>query len=185
MPSVETINYTLALGTVALQVVSVALLVVFFFRNNATFTGNAAFIGRWGLWVGFFLTLASIALTLFYSDVLGFQPCPLCWYQRIFLYPQAILLGMAVFKRDIYIADYSIVLSVIGAAFALYQHALQMLGEGSLPCPASPEGVSCAQRIVFEFGYVTFPLMAFTLFAFLIVLMLFVRTRSNEIATAT
>lgn len=82
---------------------------------------------------------------------------------------------MAFWKRDLYIAEYSIALSFFGAGVALYQHVLQMIPNSGLPCPAV--GSSCAQRLLFEFGYVTFPLLAFTLFSFLITLMLLVRTR--------
>ncbi|OGG60165.1 hypothetical protein A2765_01155 [Candidatus Kaiserbacteria bacterium RIFCSPHIGHO2_01_FULL_56_24] len=131
-----------------------------------------------GLLIALVVSVLATILTLFYSDVLGFEPCPLCWWQRIFLFPQVILFGMAFWKKDAYIAEYSIVLSIFGFGVALYQHALQMFGEGSLPCPAT--GVSCAQRILFEFGYITFPMLAVTAFAFLIVLMLFVRARRTS-----
>ena len=87
--------------------------------------------------------------------------------------------ALALRKRDSNIADYSIALSIAGGAAALYQHYLQMGGTSVLPCPASSsEAVDCAVRFVFEFGYITFPMMALTLFAFLIVLMLFVRKRA-------
>ena len=76
--------------------------------------------------------------------------------------------------RDV--ACYSIALSILAGSAALYPHYLQMGGTSVLPCPASGAG-DCAQRIIFEFGYITLPLMAATLFAFLIVLMLFVRRR--------
>ncbi|MBI5645117.1 disulfide bond formation protein B, partial [Candidatus Kaiserbacteria bacterium] len=115
--------------------------------------------------------------TLFYSDVLGIPPCVLCWWQRVFLYPQVVLFAIALWKKDHSIASYSIPLSIIGFAIGLYNHALQVLPSGTLPCPA--QGVSCAQRFVFEFGYITFPMMAVTLFGFLIVLMLIVRNRQR------
>ena len=174
--SISDFNYFLSLGTILLQLGTVALLVVFLLRKHfPLFDEIASSVGTWGLWIAFALSLLGSILTLYYSDVLGFEPCPLCWWQRIFLYPQVFLMGMAAWKRDLYIAEYSIVLSIFGAGVALYQHALQMLPGSGLPCPAT--GVSCAQRIVFEFNYITFPLMAFSLFAFLIVLMLVVRSK--------
>lgn len=174
--SVSDLNYLLALGTILLQLGSVALLVIFLLRkHNPLLNDIATSVGNWGLWVAFGLSFVGSLMTLYYSDYLGFEPCPLCWWQRIFLYPQVILAGMAAWKRDLYVAEYSIVLSIFGAGVALYQHALQMLPGSGLPCPAT--GVSCAQRIVFEFNYITFPLMAFSLFAYLIVLMLIVRSK--------
>jgi len=174
MFSVSDLNYYLALATLLLQAITIALLVVFLMRKQVpAFADIAESIGKRGLLIGFVVSLGAAVLTLFYSDYLGIEPCPLCWWQRIFMFPQIILFGMALWKRDAYIVDYSIVLSVIGGGIALYQHALQMFGEGSLPCPAT--GPSCAQRILFEFGYITFPLMAVSLFAFIIVTMLYVR----------
>ena len=175
--SVETINHVLALGAVALQIVGLILLALFFLRAKPGFSEQVALVGAWGLWIGLFLSLGGIALTLFYSEILGFAPCGWCWMQRIFLYSQAVIFAVAIWKKDKQVADYSIALSIFGLTVALYQHYLQMGGHSVIPCPANPGASDCAQRFLFEFGYITFPLMAFSLFAFLIVLMLFVRAR--------
>lgn len=175
MYDVAAINYSLALGTVLLQVATIVLIALFALRKNPDLAGIAALVSRWGLWAGFAVALAAVGITLFYSEVLGFAACFWCWIGRIFLYPQAILLGLAAWRKDSSIALYSIALSISGALVGLYQHYLQMGGGSLLPCPAIP-GTDCAARFLFEFGYITFPLMGFSLFAFLIVLMLFVRS---------
>ncbi len=177
MYSVETINYILALATLAMQAVGAGLLAVYFLRARfPDLEDVGAFLTKWGLWSGLLLSLAGIALTLLYSEVIGYVPCGLCWLVRIFLYPQAILFAIALWKRDRSVADYSIVLSAFGFVVALYTHYLQMGGSSLVPCPAS--GVSdCARRLVFEFGYITLPMMGVTLFALLIIMMLFVRRR--------
>jgi len=178
MELIENTNYIFALGTVLLQVLSFALLIVFIFQKRVPlFRDVAAQVGAWGLWAAFGVTFAASVMAIFYSDVLGFDACPLCWWQRVFLVPQVFLLGLAAWKRDAYMAEYSIILSIFGAAIALYQHVLQMMPGSGLPCPAT--GTSCALRILFEFGYITFPLMAFSVFAFLIILMLFVRSKRD------
>ena len=175
--SLETTNYILALGTIAIQITTVALLAVYLLRSKIPDLEDiVSLIGRWGLWKAFALSLIATALTLYYSEVLGLVPCGWCWVQRVFLWPQVILFAIALWKRDTTIALYSIWLSIFGAAAALYQHYLQMGGNSLLPCPASGAG-DCGQRFLFEFGYITFPLMAFSAFAFLIVVMLFVRAR--------
>jgi len=175
---VSDLNYLLALGTVAVQLLTVGLLVVFLLRKKvAAFHDIAESVGNVGMWAAFFVSLIASGMTLYYES-LGFEPCPLCWWQRIFMYPQVVLFGLMTWKRDFQVRqliDYAIVLSGTGGAIALYHHALQMLPGSGLPCPAT--GVSCAQRIFFEFGYVTYPLMALSVFAFLVVVMLFVRTR--------
>ena len=177
MYSIETINFWLALGVVAMQIVGLALVVLFFLRKRDDFAGSVAFIERWGLWAGLLLTLAGTVLTLVYSEILGLPPCGWCWVQRVFLWPQIFLFAIALWRGDRNVADYSIAFSVFGGVVALYQHYLQMGGTSVIGCPSAGQ-IDCAQRFVFEFGYITFPLMSFSLFAFLIVLMLFVRRRA-------
>lgn len=175
--TVETLNYIAALGTVGLQIITIIFLAAFVLRRKIPAMNDIVHqVGSYGLLIGFLLSLGASVVTLYYSDVLGMEPCWLCWFQRIFLYPQVILFAIAAWKRDYMIAVYSIALSVIGLLIALYHHVLQMAPAGSLPCPAV--GVSCAQRTLFEFGYVTFPLMAVTVFASLIIVMLIVRKRA-------
>lgn len=176
MEFLPALNYWQALGALFLQLATIGFGAAFILRRrNALAENIIAFFTPKALWIAFVLSLFASFMTLVYSDYLGIAPCPLCWWQRIFLYPQIILFGMAAWKRDAYVAEYSIVLSIFGAGVALYQHALQVLPGSGLPCPAT--GASCAQRFLFEFGYITYPLMAFTLFAFLIVTMLIVRSR--------
>lgn len=169
----STLNYWLALGSILMGCAAIVLFASFFLREKNEYAqALVSWITPRALWGAFGLSLFASAMTLIYSDYLGIEPCSLCWWQRVFLYPQVILLGMAAWKKDVYVAEYSIVLSFFGALVALYQHFLQMF-PGSLPCPAT--SVSCAQRFLFEFGFVTYPLMAFALFALLIVGMLIVR----------
>jgi len=175
MPTVEALNYLLALGVLAMQLAGAGFLALYFLQKKFTDLQDIArLLSRWGMWLAFLLTLGATVMTLYYSEILGFAPCGWCWVQRVFLWPQVVLFALALWKNDRSVADYSIGFSILGGVAALYQHYLQMGGQTLVPCPASGAG-DCAQRILFEFGYVTFPLMAATLFAFLIVLMLFVR----------
>lgn len=177
MYPVEAINYWLALATVGTQLAVLALLAVFFLRKRfPDLEDIAALASGWGLWIGLALTLGGLVLSLFYSEVLGFAPCSWCWVMRIFMYSQVVLFAVALWKQDRGIADYSIALSVFGVAVGLYQHYLQMGGGSVLPCPAGGAG-DCARRFLFEFDYITFPLMGTSLFALLIVVMLFVRSK--------
>lgn len=170
----ETLNYWVALGTVGMQALAVLLLGLFFARKQ--FPSLAAFVERWALPFALLLTLISVGMAVYYSDGIGIVPCGLCWWQRIFLFPQAVLFAAALFKKEAArIADYSIWLSLFGGAIALYQHYIQIVGESPLPCPVS--GGDCVKRFLFEFGYITFPLVAFSVFALLIILMLFARKR--------
>ena len=176
---VDTLNFYLALGVVLMQIVTVALLALYFLdKKYKDLLDISNLVQGWGLFIGFAVSLFGVVLTLFYSEVLGFAPCGLCWLGRVFLYPQTILFMIALWKKERSIADYSIGFSIFGAIVSLYQHYLQMGGTVVLPCPVvAAQGADCAQRFLFEFNYVTFPLMGFSVFAFLIVLMLFVRRK--------
>src|SRR3989344_6948412 len=148
-PVAADLTFYLAVGTVLAQIAIVAMLVFLVVgRENAV----TRFLREYGLRLAFFVALGASAMTLVYSEVFGFAPCGLCWLQRVFLYPQVILLGIALLKKENRIADYLIGLSVIGGLMALYQHYLQMGGVSVLPCPSAGAGTDCAQRFVFEFG---------------------------------
>jgi disulfide bond formation protein DsbB len=179
--SVENLNFLVGLGTLAIQGATLLLLVVFLLRKKSKSLMTLAGILRdTGLLIAFLLFLFSTGASLYYSDVLGFIPCGLCWLQRVFIFPQTVLFLIAIFKKDKGIAIYSIALSIFGAIVALYQHYLQVGGTSILPCPATVQAVECSKRILFEFGYITFPLVAFSVLAFAIVLMLFVRMPERE-----
>ena len=159
------LNFWLAIGTVALLASSLVLFGDIFF-NQRKFFGEA--VRKYGLLTAFILASGASVMTLIYSDVLGFLPCWLCWWQRVFLYPQVLMLGAAYFMKEKTFALYGIVLSIPGFIVAAYQHYVQMGGTELVGCPAG--GGDCGQRFVFEFGFVTFPLMAAALFLFLIAL---------------
>ncbi|KPC98964.1 Disulfide bond formation protein C [Geobacillus sp. BCO2] len=79
--------------------------------------------------------------SLYFSEVLGFIPCDLCWFQRIFMYPQVIILGIAIVRKDAAAARYSFTLSLIGGGISLYHYGLQkipLLQEYSISCGRIP-----------------------------------------------
>lgn len=125
------------------------------------------FFSRNGIALAFFVSLFATAISLFYSDVAGFEPRKLCWFQRIFMYPQVFVLGLAWFRKDRKIIDYALTLAVIGGLFAFYHNYIYYGGISLFPCDAFGLGVSCTKRYVFEFGYITIPLMSLTSFLLL------------------
>ena len=127
--------------------------------------------GAFALLGGFVIALGGVAASIFYSNMANFLPCTLCWWQRIFLYPQVLILGIAFMRRDARAWIYSMALSICGAAIALYHTYLQFGGSPLVPCGADAAASQCAQRYFLEFGYVTIPTMALTAFIVIIVLM--------------
>ncbi len=163
------INKLLAIGTILAQVfIACGILYLLFFRQHRDkaivrfFTGNA-------IALAFLVSLIAALSSLFYSEIAGFEPCRLCWYQRIFLYPQVVLLGLAWIKKDFKIIDYSLALATIGAAISAYNNYIYFQSQASIICEA---GNSCATPYVLEFGYITIPVMALTGFALTITLLL-------------
>jgi len=119
------------------------------------------------LLIGFLISLAATIGSLVYSEVLGFTPCVLCWYQRLFIYPQVILFGLAWWHRDYSIGRYLAPLSIIGGIISLYHSYTQLGGVSLLPCTAT--GAECSKVFVMEFGYITIPAMALTTFIYLFI----------------
>lgn len=164
------LNTLVGMGTLVAELV-VVVLIVLYTRKDARID---TIIAAAAVPLVFALAFVGSALTLVYSMHFGIAPCPLCWMQRVFLYSQVVIFAVAYFARDIRVYLYGIALSVCGMGVALYQHLLQM-SVGNLPCPASPEGVSCAKRFLFEFGHITFPWAAVVVFALIIVLLMYLR----------
>jgi len=173
--SLISFNFLVGTATLGLQIVSLVLVVLYFFQPKYL----ERLVVKWALLVSFVFASIGVVMTLIYSEYFGIIPCGLCWLGRMFLYPQAVILGLAFYRRDLAIAFYSIVLSSIGLIISLYTHYLQMGGASILPCPASGSS-DCARRYLFEYGYITLPLSGATLFVFLIILMLFLWRAKRE-----
>jgi len=170
-PFVGTLNTLVGYSALLLQIGALVLFVVYAWPAAPFGNAVSRLAARLALPLGLFLTLGAIAMSLYYSEVLGFIPCGLCWLMRVFLYPQAVIFAVAWWRRDNGIAPYAIALSLVGILIGLYQHYLQMGGGSTLPCPATPGMGDCASRIMFELGYITFPLVGVSLMVFLVLLM--------------
>lgn len=124
-------------------------------------------------------TVATLG-SLFFSEIMKFPPCVLCWYQRIAMYPLAVIFMVGAFKGARSCFSYSLPVAVIGWIIALYHNLLHY---GIVPESASPcmQGVSCATVYVNWFGFVTIPILSFTAFSIILVLLFFMkRTFTNE-----
>lgn len=126
--------------------------------------------------VGLTATLGSLYL----SEIKGFNPCKLCWLQRIFMYPLPIILGTALLKKTRDVFYYVLPLSVIGALIAGYHFYMQMNPNKIIPCSTVGFSVSCSERFFTYFGYITIPLMSLSAFVIISVAMLFIRKSQNR-----
>lgn len=183
--SIAFVNHSLAVLTLGAYLF-LLLGGLYFLLSRKEETNHAiSFFRRHSLALAFVVTLTSIAASLFYSEVAGFEPCYLCWLQRIFMYPQLVLLGLALTRKDLRIVDYSLVLALAGGLVSLYHNYIYYGGASPLPCNAFGFGATCLKRYVLEFGYITIPLMAFTSFLLLISFLLLARSyHGNNLPSA-
>ena len=133
---------------------------------------------QWGLlFVGWLLAVVSTVGSLFFSEVMDYVPCVLCWYQRIPMYALAVILGIALVTQDVNVVKYAQPLALIGVALAAF-HCLLYLGyvpKGIQPCT---QDIPCSEVKLQVWGFLTIPLML--LAAFLaIVFVLFLLKRSK------
>lgn len=106
-------------------------------------------------------TQALLALvgSLFYSEIMGYEPCELCWIQRIFMYPLVVIYGVAALKKNVQIALPGLYLSGIGMLISIYHYSLQKipaLQESGDICGTIP----CNLQYVNYFGFITIPFLA-------------------------
>jgi disulfide bond formation protein DsbB len=107
--------------------------------------------------------------SLFFSEVLGYPPCTLCWYQRIAMYPLAPILGIAAVRGDLGIRPYAWVLAISGAVISLYHYVIQWVPD--LDATSCAVDNPCTAVFVREFGFVSIPFMALCGFFAIIVLL--------------
>jgi disulfide bond formation protein DsbB len=127
----------------------------------------------WGyeLWAGFLVAAVATAGSLFFSLVADFVPCELCWYQRICMYPLALLVLFAAVHSDYRIVRYLLPFPVIGAGISIYHLLVEnhVVGQSQQCLVSAPGG--CAVKWIDEFGYMTIPTLALTGFMMLIALL--------------
>ena len=148
---------------------AIVLLLARFDKNNKAIKQIVQFFSENALSFAFLISVGVTLGSLYLSEIAHFVPCKLCWFQRIFMYPQVLLLGVASVKNDFGIKKYIIPMSVVGFLIAVYQYILQM---SPIPLPCTDEIASCAVKEFVEFGYITIPMMSLTAFLLIIFFML-------------
>lgn len=123
---------------------------------------------------------AIIATTgsLYFSEVRHFIPCTLCWYQRIFMYPLVILLGIAFYRNDRGIYKYVLPLSIIGMLISGYHTLLQKIPyiQQFEMCTT---GVPCSKDYLNWLGFITIPLMAFVAFTIITICLVIMKKKEQ------
>jgi len=122
------------------------------------------------------IAAASTLTSLFFSEVMGLIPCELCWYQRIFIFPLALVLLVGLFPLDRRVVNYALPLTAVGLLITIY-HCLLYFGyipENLQPCS---QGISCADASMVLFGFLPIPLLSLAAFSAILALLLKARNR--------
>lgn len=165
-----------ALATIAANVATIALIVMGIAGRNRDRSPYELLRGS-TLWLAAGVAIFATLGSLYLSESVGLIPCKLCWYQRILMYPLAVILPIAAFRKDGGIRLYAATLATIGAGISAYHRFIQAYPQfdtGS--CSAT--GPSCSSPLIKEYGFVTIPYMALS--AFLLILALLWASRVNS-----
>lgn len=168
---VNSINNLLSLLTIGSQIFA-ALLVITFLAVPQRIKKIREVFFQYAFNLAFIVALIATLGSLFYSEIAKYEPCKLCWFERIFMYPQVILFGIAIWKKHTEIWIYTLTLSIIGLLITIYHYILQLGVTIPLPCSVVGYAASCSKKFFLQYGYITIPMMALTAFLLIILLML-------------
>lgn len=116
--------------------------------------------------------VASVATlgSLFFSEIMDFIPCYMCWYQRIFMYPLVVLFLTALLYPDDKVVKYATPIVVVGLLFAIYHNLLMwgIIPESVVPCR---QGVPCSTEYFEYFGFINIPFLSLSAYSLILVLL--------------
>lgn len=129
----------------------------------------------------FIFTVSLIATlgSLYYSEIRGFTPCTLCWYQRIIMYPIILISGIALFQKNAHITLTTAIFGIIGTGTSLYHYGIQKLTFLSDSAPACGL-VPCTGQYVNYLGFITIPFLALTAFILITITSFFIMKWQKE-----
>lgn len=117
--------------------------------------------------------------SLYFSEIRQYEPCLLCWYQRILMYPFALILGIAVVRKDYQIAFYTMVMSGAGALISIYHYSLQkvpFMADNAVTCGRVP----CTGQYINWLGFITIPFLALTAFVIIFTISFMIWKKTKE-----
>lgn len=158
----------LAVGALATLLV-VRLLAIVSPAARGWYDAIALFLRPNALSMAFLAALLATMGSLYFSEIAHFEPCRLCWYQRIAMYPLVVLLGIAAVRRDAGIRVYGMALAAIGAALSTYHVALEWIP--ALDTGTCGLGPSCSVVWFRVFGFISLPTLALVAFLTIVTLL--------------
>lgn len=113
-----------------------------------------------------FIWIVSIIATLgslYFSEIRGYEPCKMCWIQRIFMYPIVLMTTIAFIQKNARIALTTAVFAIMGGSVSLYHYGIQKIDFLSDSAPACGM-LSCTGQYINWLGFITIPFLALTAF---------------------
>lgn len=131
------------------------------------------------LFLAWFVASASTLGSLFFSYVMEFAPCVLCWYQRIFLFPLVLVLAAGLFPFDRRAIKFALPLAIAGWLTAFYHNLLYagIIPESLQPCS---QGVSCTEEYIELFGFMTIPMLSLLSFSTIAALLIILKRTTSK-----
>ena len=131
------------------------------------------------LFLGWLIACISTLGSLFFSYVMEFAPCVLCWYQRICLFPLVITLARGLFPLDRHVIKYALPLAALGWLLAAYHNLLyaELIPADMQPCG---KGISCTEEHIELFGFLSIPLLSLVSFTTLVSILIILQRRSRK-----
>ena len=125
------------------------------------------------LYTAWAIALAATLGALFIGEVLGQAPCHLCWYQRIAMFPLALILGLAALSGELGIRRYALPLAFIGGLVAAYHSGLFLgiIPEPIVPCSRTGPSCTDASMTILGLPLPVLSLLCFAAIALLLILM--------------
>jgi disulfide bond formation protein DsbB len=137
-------------------------------------------LAEWAPYFALVVAWTAFLGSLYFSEVNHFIPCALCWYQRILMYPIALIIPIGLLRRDSGMPLYVIPLAVVGAAVATY-HVLLQKTDWFSETNACQVGVPCSSDYINWLGFITIPTLALT--AFILIILAMSAARRSAAAT--
>jgi disulfide bond formation protein DsbB len=166
------LEFLTLLSTIFLFVLVILFLLKIIFRKDTSvYKYIVHFLQNHYLFLGFLIAFVATFGSLFYSEIMGYNPCKLCWYQRIFMYPQVFLFLIALkSKRNASILWNSLILSFLGGIIAFYHYLMQIGLVREVGCDVVGFTHKCSEFFSLAYGFITIPMMSLVAFVLLIIL---------------
>lgn len=117
--------------------------------------------------------------SIYFSEIAGFAPCVLCWYQRICMYPIVLVLTVGILEKNKNIYKYVLPFSLLGIVIAAFQNLLyyKIIPEAAAPCTF---GVSCTTKYIEWLGFITIPFLSLAAFSVITASMLIYKRLNSK-----